>query len=50
MREEEMIRTYVRSQYRLEGDTTPPGWLVGDKRKWWLDEAKKINQEQGIAA
>ena len=46
MSEQEIIKNYVRSQWRLEGDVTVPAWLVGDKRKWWLEEAHKIEMEE----
>mgnify|MGYP003511765167 CR=1 FL=1 len=46
MSEETLIKTYVRSQWRLEGDLTMPQWLEGDKRKWWLEEAIKIELDE----
>jgi len=45
--DEELIKTYVRSQYQLEKHTTPPDWLTGDKRKWWNEEASRINKGKG---
>lgn len=46
MSEETLIKIYVRSQWRLEGDLTMPNWLEGEKRSWWLEEAKKIELEE----
>ena len=47
MSDEQIIKNYVRSQWRLEGDLTVPQWLTSNQRKWWLEEANKIEQERG---
>lgn len=47
MDNETIVRLYVRTQWRVERDLTAPIWLGGEKLKWWLDEAAKIQNETG---
>lgn len=45
MSDEDLVRNYVRSQWKLEQNLDAPEWLEGEKLLWWIDEAKKIWME-----
>ena len=49
MSEEYFIRLMCRTQWRDEGDLTPPN-LTQQEREWWHKEAAKIEQEEAQSA
>jgi len=46
MSEQDFIKLMCRTQWRDEGDLTPPKSLTENGRKYWVQEARIIEQEE----
>lgn len=46
MSEQDFIKLMIRTQYRDEGDLTPPKSLSENARKLWAQEARVIELEE----